>query len=237
MIALHDIHKSFDGTPVLRGVSLLLEPGQSLVVIGASGSGKSVLMRSILGLERLDAGAITLDNAPFDKARRREWLNGFGMLFQGSALFDSLPVWQNVAFRLLHRLPREAARTIAIDKLERVGLDAASADRYPAELSGGMQKRAALARAIADDPKWLFFDEPTTGLDPVTAQTINRLIRDLVRETGATALTITHDLTTVRTVADSVALLKDGRIAWHGSVADMRTSTHSDLTRFIAAGA
>ena len=227
MIRVRDIHKSFGSNAVLQGVDLDVATGQSRVVIGASGSGKSVLLKTILGLIPRDRGEITVDGQPeFDMAR-------VGMLFQGSALFDSLPVWQNVAFRLLRQMPRPEARAIALDKLARVGLDADVADRLPAELSGGMQKRAALARAIAGDPEILFFDEPTTGLDPIMAGRINRLIRDIVREMNVTALTITHDMTTVRTVADVVSLVHEGRVRWQGDVAELDTAADSYLRAFV----
>ncbi|MFD2738641.1 ABC transporter ATP-binding protein [Sulfitobacter aestuarii] len=233
MIRLEHVHKRFDGNDVLRGVDLELRRGRSLVVIGASGSGKSVLMKSILGLVRPDRGRITFDGELLAGGQRRMFLDRFGMLFQAAALFDSLPVWQNVAFRLLRRMPRAEAHAIAIRKLDRVGLSEDVADRLPAELSGGMQKRAGLARAIAADPEILFFDEPTTGLDPVMAGVINRLIRDIVSETGAMALTITHDMTSVRTIADEVALLQDGVIHWQGDVAAMDRASDPQLTRFI----
>jgi phospholipid/cholesterol/gamma-HCH transport system ATP-binding protein len=233
MITLTDIHKTFDGKPILRGVNLTLPQGQSTVVIGASGSGKSVLMRSILGLVTPDSGTITHQNAPLD---HKAFLNDFGMLFQGAALFDSLPIWQNVAFRLLRQMPKARARAIALQKLARVGLDADVADRLPATLSGGMQKRAGLARAIATDPSVIFFDEPTTGLDPIMARTINTLIRDIVSETSATTLTITHDMTTVHSIADQVALLDNGKIRWHGTPAQMATAQDDQLKAFLFSG-
>ena len=158
------------------------------------------------------------------------------MLFQGGALFDSLTVWQNVSFRLRHArtpLSRRDARALAIDKLARVGLAPETADLFPAELSGGMQKRVGLARAIATDPAVIFFDEPTAGLDPILAGVINALIRDLVTEIGATAITITHDMTTVRTVADRVAMLHDGVIRWHGPAAAIDTAPDPWLDQFI----
>ena len=198
-----------------------------MVVIGASGSGKSVMLKSIPGLITPDQGQITINGAPkIDMAQ-------VGMLFQGAALFDSLPVWQNVAFRLLRQMPRAEARAVALDKLSRVGLEADVADRLPAELSGGMQKRAGLARAIAGDPAILFFDEPTTGLDPIMAGRINRLIREIVTEMGVTALSITHDMTTVRTVADDVALLHQGAVRWQGPVAGIDAATDPYLAAFI----
>jgi phospholipid/cholesterol/gamma-HCH transport system ATP-binding protein len=235
-IELRDVRKSFGAKPVLTGVSLKVMRGESLVIIGGSGSGKSVTLKCILRILKPDAGEILIDGRPFERIDQRAFLRHFGMLFQGGALFDSLTVWQNVAFRLRHArkpLPRKAARDLAIDKLARVGLAAETADLYPAELSGGMQKRVGLARAIATDPEVIFFDEPTAGLDPILAGVINDLIRELVTEMGATAITITHDMTTVRTVADRVAMLHDGRIRWQGPIADMATSGEPYLDQFI----
>jgi phospholipid/cholesterol/gamma-HCH transport system ATP-binding protein len=240
MIALADVHKAFGPKRVLRGVTLDVPRGESCVVIGGSGSGKSVLLKCILGLIPIDAGTIAVDGTPLGprqgKRDRDAFLPRFGMLFQGAALFDSLPVWQNVAFRFLRgplRRPRAEARALAIEKLARVGLAAETADLYPAELSGGMQKRAGLARAIAADPEIIFFDEPTTGLDPIMAGVINALIREIVTEAGATAITITHDMTSVRAIADSVAMLNDGVIRWHGPVGDMETAADPYLQQFI----
>ena len=227
MIQLRNIHKGF-GTPVLRGVTLDVAQGQSCVVIGGSGSGKSVLLKCILGLEIPDKGRVTIDGQP------KMPMDRFGMLFQGAALFDSLPVWQNVAFRPLQTgMDRNAARNLAIAKLDRVGLTADVADMFPAELSGGMAKRAGLARAIATNPDIIFFDEPTTGLDPIRAATINSLIRDVVTDMGATTITITHDMTTVYRVADAVAMLKDGVIHWQGAPSDLANCTNPDVIQFI----
>ncbi|MEO1552187.1 MAG: ATP-binding cassette domain-containing protein, partial [Pseudomonadota bacterium] len=184
MIALTDVHKSFGPKEVLKGVSLEVARGESLVVIGGSGTGKSVLLKSILGLITPDQGTILVDGAPQGRDRDA-FLARFGMLFQGGALFDSLSVWQNVAFRLMRgslKKPPEHAREIAIEKLRRVGLSPDVADQYPAELSGGMQKRVGLARAIAAEPEIIFFDEPTTGLDPIMSGVINELIREIVVE-------------------------------------------------------
>ncbi|MDQ1898891.1 ATP-binding cassette domain-containing protein [Paracoccus sp. WLY502] len=221
MIQIHGLHKSFGGKPVLSGVDLAVGQGESLCVIGQSGTGKSVLLKCILGLTTPEAGRILWRGSPLDQATRPDFLARFGMLFQGAALFDSLTVWQNVAFRLRQRMPDVQARAIAIEKLGRVGLGPETADLMPAELSGGMAKRAGLARAIADDPAVIFFDEPTTGLDPIRARRINGLIRGIVTETGATAITITHDMDSVRAIGDRVALLQDGRIAWEGPVPAM----------------
>lgn len=216
MLELRGLHKSFGPTAVLAGVDLTVQPGESLCVIGQSGTGKSVLLKCILGLETPDAGQVLWQGQPLAGPARQVFLDRFGMLFQGGALFDSLSVWQNVAFRLRQRMGDDQARAIAIDKLTRVGLAAEVADLMPAQLSGGMAKRAALARAIAADPQVIFFDEPTTGLDPIRARGINALIRGIVSETGAMAITITHDMDSVRAIGDRVALLQDGRILWDG---------------------
>lgn len=233
MLSVRGLSKSFGPKRVLDGVDLDLTAGESLVVIGGSGTGKSVLLRCILGLETPDAGEILWRGAPLS-GQRAAFMDGFGMLFQNAALFDSLPVWRNVAFRLLARMPKLRAREIAIEKLARVGLGPEVADLYPAELSGGMRKRAGLARAIAADPQVIFFDEPTTGLDPIRAATINDLIRGIVDETGATAITITHDMSSVRAIADRVALLDRGRVRWQGGVADMDQAPDDYLRDFIA---
>lgn len=221
MIEARGLTKSFGAKHVLAGIDLTVAQGESLCVIGQSGTGKSVLLKCILGLIVPDAGEVLWQGRPLDWAARPDFLRHFGMLFQGGALFDSLTVWQNVAFRLRQRMPDVKARAIALDKLARVGLAPETADLMPAELSGGMAKRVGLARAIADDPAVIFFDEPTTGLDPIRARRINDLIRSIVREAGATAITITHDMDSVRAIGDRVAMLQDGRIAWDGPTSAM----------------
>ena len=236
MITLTDVHKAFGNNKVLQGVNLTIPTGESMVVIGGSGTGKSVLLKCILGLIKPDSGVITVDGQDVTKVERDAFLARFGMLFQGGALFDSLPVWQNVAFRLLRgslKRPKDEARAIAIEKLRRVGLKPDVADLYPAELSGGMQKRVGLARAIAAEPEIIFFDEPTTGLDPIMSGVINELIREIVVEMGATAMTITHDMSSVRAIADKVAMLHAGVIQWTGPVADMDASGDPYLDQFI----
>lgn len=236
MIKLRDVHKAFGTLHVLRGVTLTVETGSSMVIIGGSGTGKSVILKCILGLLRPESGSILLDGTDMMRGDRDAFLARFGMLFQGGALFDSLPVWQNVAFRLMRgalKRPKSEAREIAIEKLRRVGLQPEVADKFPAELSGGMQKRVGLARAIAADPEIIFFDEPTTGLDPIMAGVINELIREIVTEMGATAITITHDMTSVRAISDHVAMLHDGQIKWTGPVADMDASGDPYLDQFI----
>ena len=236
MIELQDIHKSFGANHVLRGVTLDVPKGESMVIIGGSGTGKSVALKCVLGLVKPDRGNILLDGENVANAERDSFLARFGMLFQGGALFDSLTVWENVAFRLLRgsmKSSKQDARDIAIEKLRRVGLKPETADLFPAELSGGMQKRVGLARAIAAEPEIIFFDEPTTGLDPIMSGVINALIREIVTEMGATAMTITHDMSSVRAIADKVAMLHDGVIKWTGPVDEMDRSGDPYLEQFI----
>jgi phospholipid/cholesterol/gamma-HCH transport system ATP-binding protein len=207
------------------------------VVIGGSGTGKSILIKCILGLVEPDSGVITVDGVDVTTQPRDAFLARFGMLFQGGALFDSLPVWQNVAFRLLRgslKRPKAEAKEIAIEKLRRVGLAPDVADRFPAELSGGMQKRVSLARAIAAEPEIIFFDEPTTGLDPIMSGVINDLIREIVAEIGATTITITHDMTSVRAIADQVAMLHAGKIRWAGPIGDLDTTDDAYVRQFVS---
>ena len=240
MIRMEAVKKSFGNNHVLRGVDLEIAKGTSLVIIGGSGTGKSVALKCILGLIPHDSGRILVDGQEAGKGDRDAFLARFGMLFQGGALFDSLPVWQNVAFRLTRgalKRPKEEAREIAIEKLRRVGLKPDVADRFPAELSGGMQKRVGLARAIAAEPEIIFFDEPTTGLDPIMSGVINDLIREIVTEMGATAMTITHDMRSVRAIADNVAMLHEGVIQWTGPVSEMDTSGDPYLSQFISGSA
>jgi phospholipid/cholesterol/gamma-HCH transport system ATP-binding protein len=236
MIELEGVTRAFGANRVLRGVNLTVPSGSSMVIIGGSGSGKSVLLKCILGLVPPDGGTIRLDGQDVTKGDRDAFLARFGMLFQGGALFDSLRVWENVAFRLLRgaaRRPRAEARGIALEKLARVGLGPQVAELFPAELSGGMQKRVGLARAIAASPEVIFFDEPTTGLDPIMAGVINGLIREIVTEMGATAITITHDMTSVRAIADRVAMLHEGVVRWTGPIAELDATPDPCVQQFI----
>jgi len=237
-IALAGVEKSFGRKRVLDGIDLAVGAGESLVIIGGSGTGKSVLIKCILGLMRPEAGSIRIDGEEtvgLRRAGRERLMRKFGMLFQGSALFDSLTVWENVAFGLVQGrgMQRDEARDIALKKLAAVGLGPEVAMLSPAELSGGMQKRVALARAIAVEPEIVFFDEPTTGLDPIMADVINDLIIKIVREVGATAVSITHDMVSARKIADRIAMLHQGRIVWHGPTSEIDHSANPYVDQFI----
>ena len=233
MIKVENLSKAFGPKRVLDGISFEVPTGTSLAIIGGSGTGKSVTIKCILGLIAPDKGNLTWNDNPI-AGQRESFLQKFGMLFQGGALFDSMRVWQNVAFRLIHDgVPRDKARDIAVQKLARTGLKPETADLYPAELSGGMQKRVALARAIATDPDVIFFDEPTSGLDPIMSGVINRLIREIVTEMGATTITITHDMSSVRVIADTALLLHDGKIRWQGDARSMDDAENPYLHQFL----
>ncbi|WP_448581153.1 ABC transporter ATP-binding protein [Thermaurantiacus sp.] len=237
-LSLRGVRKRFGAKQVLDGVDLDIWPGQSMVVIGGSGAGKSVLLKCVLGLLAPDSGSILLDGEDLVRmsGRKRDLARArFGMLFQGGALFDSLPVWRNVTFALTAGRSGRAAelRARAIEELAKVGLGADVADLKPAALSGGMQKRVALARAICARPDILFFDEPTTGLDPIIAGVINRLIREQVAALGATALSITHDMDSARLIADRVAMLAEGRMMWEGPVDALDRSGNPWVEQFV----
>ncbi|HEB79337.1 MAG TPA: ATP-binding cassette domain-containing protein [Rhodospirillales bacterium] len=237
-IKLRNVHKAFGEKVVLDGVDLDVGVGESVVIIGGSGTGKSVTLKCILGLLHPDQGSVEVDGESVVgiSQRRRDRINRkFGMLFQGAALFDSLPVWENVTFGLLaeKRCTRSDAEEIAVIKLGMVGLGPDVAHLYPAELSGGMQKRVGLARAIASDPEIIFFDEPTTGLDPIMADVINDLIVKITREVGATALSITHDMVSAKKIAHRIAMLYDGKIIWAGRTESIDGSGNEYVDQFI----
>ena len=236
-IALRGLCKMFGGMVVLDGLDLEIGTGESVVVIGCSGVGKSVMLKCLLGLLRSDAGSVTIDGEELTASRsaREGAMRKIGMLFQNAALFDSLPVWENVAFGLIqgHGTPRREARRIAVETLAQVGLDANAADLYPAALSGGMRKRVGLARAIATKPEIILFDEPTTGLDPIMADVINDLIVACTHELGATTLTITHDMSSARKIADRIAMIHDGTIIWQGTAAEIDHSDNAHVRQFI----
>ena len=237
-IKVRGLCKSFGRKVVLKDLDLDVPKGESLVVIGGSGTGKSVLIKCIIGLMRPDKGSIEIDGTEITRmssAEREEIMHKFGMLFQGGALFDSLPVWENVAFGLIagRGFNRAEAKEIALRKLGAVGLGPEVAQLYPAELSGGMQKRVSLARAIATEPEIIFFDEPTTGLDPIMSQVINELIKQCVDDLGATALSITHDMHSLRVIGDGAAMIYDGRIIWHGAARDIDHSGNPYVEQFV----
>jgi len=237
-LALEGVYKAFGSNHVLNGVDVAVEKGKSLVVIGGSGTGKSVMIKSVLGIITPDKGSIRIDGVETvgcDGNTRDALMKKFGMLFQGGALFDSLLVWENVAFGLIQgqKMKRSDARDIAIENLRAVGLPARVGELYPAELSGGMQKRVALARAVATKPEIIFFDEPTTGLDPIMADVINDLIVEASKSLGATTLTITHDMASARKIADNIAMIYKGQIIWHGAAKDIDQSGNAHVDQFI----
>ena len=237
-IEVRGLKKAFGPKVVLDGLDLEVGRNESLVVIGGSGTGKSVLIKNMIGILRPDGGSIKIDGeetAGVTGPARDRVSQKFGMLFQSSALFDGMSVWRNVAFRLMdgHGLSESEAKDLAIEKLAQVGLGPSIAEMSPADLSGGMQKRVGLARAIATAPEILFFDEPTTGLDPIMGDVINDLIVKCVRELGASALTITHDMSSARKIADRIAMLYKGKIIWHGRVEDIDTCGNDYVDQFI----
>ena len=237
-LVLTNVNKAFGSNKVLNELNLSVPSGKSLVVIGGSGTGKSVMLKCILGLLEPDSGSILIDgkeSVKSDPKVRSEFMKKFGMLFQGAALFDSLKIWENVAFGLIHGqgMDKKQAKEIAIEKITAVGLRAEVAELFPAELSGGMQKRVGLARAVAISPEIIFFDEPTTGLDPIMADVINELIVEQVKGLGATALSITHDMASVRKIADYVAMIHEGSIIWKGHVDDLDHSGSEYVDQFI----
>ena len=236
-ISIKNLHKSFGRKKVLDGVDLDIYKGQSLVVIGGSGTGKSVLIKCIQGLLSPDEGSIEIDGVETvgGKCDQKDLHAKMGMLFQGGALFDSLSVWENVAFSLIENrnLNKNQAKIEAIRVLRQVGLAPDVADLSPSELSGGMQKRVGLARAIITKPEIIFFDEPTTGLDPIMADVINDLIIESAKGLGATTLTITHDMASARKIADRIAMLYQGKIIWQGTVKDMEKTDNPYVLQFV----
>jgi phospholipid/cholesterol/gamma-HCH transport system ATP-binding protein len=237
-IIIDNLNKNFGDKKVLTGINLDVSKGQSLVILGGSGSGKSVLIKIIATLIEASSGSIIIDNQEITKLREKDKINfmsKFGFLFQGGALFDSLTIWENVAFRLInqHKRSKHDAKKIAINKLNSVGLSSKIAEMLPSELSGGMQKRVSLARAIATEPEIIFFDEPTTGLDPIMADVINNLIIANSKELGATTITITHDMHSARKIADKVAMLYLGKIIWCDKVTNLDKSSNDIVDQFI----
>jgi phospholipid/cholesterol/gamma-HCH transport system ATP-binding protein len=237
-IELLSVTKSFDTNHVLKGINLTVAPQESLVIIGTSGGGKSVLMKCLNGLITPDTGSVKIDGKEIlgqGRAALEDLRQRFGMTFQFGALFDSLPIWENVTFRLRHQqtLGKAEARDIAAQTITQLGLAASVIDQYPAELSGGMQKRIALARAIVDKPEILLFDEPTSGLDPITGGVIDRLIIDARKRLGATTVTISHDMASVRRIADKVAMVHNGVIIWAGPADRVNKSGVPEVHQFV----
>lgn len=238
ILKLEGVKKSFGKNDVLRGIDLAVQPGESLVIIGGSGSGKSVMLKNALGLMTPDKGKIFFNGQDVTKSHgeeRANMRNRIGMLFQSGALFDSLTVWENVAFRLIYadKLRRSDAKERAIETLRKVRLGPDVATLYPAEISGGMQKRVSLARSIISEPDLIFFDEPTTGLDPITADAINDLILEQVRGLGAAAVSITHDMPSARKIADNIAMLFEGEIIWRGPASVIDNSGNEFVDQFV----
>lgn len=237
-VEMKGVYKAFGKKKVLEGFDLTVNKGESLVIIGGSGTGKSVTIKSIMGLLQIDKGSIKVDGVEITtlSAKELEKVNSsIGMLFQGAALFDSLNVWENVAFGLIQgqHLNASKAKEIALEKLAAVGLAPDVGELYPDELSGGMKKRVGLARAIATNPELIFFDEPTTGLDPIMSDIINKLIKDCVDKLGATAITITHDMASARAIATKIAMLYKGKIIWQGSVKEVDTTDNPYVRQFV----
>lgn len=237
-IQIRGLKKRFGPKVVLNGLDLDIGDAESVVIIGGSGTGKSVLLKCILGLLDPEEGSIKIDGQEVIglSTRERELVNRkFGMLFQSAALFDSLSVWENVAFGLMSAQGKSKgeAKPIAVEKLAQVGLPEQVGELRPSELSGGMRKRVGLARAIATQPEIIFFDEPTTGLDPIMSDVINDLIVDCVHRLGASALSITHDMASARKIAHRIAMLYEGRIIWQGPVAEIDRSGNPYVDQFI----
>ncbi len=239
IIEINKLSKSFNGKVVLNNIDLTISPGESLVIIGGSGSGKSVLLKCILGLLQPDKGSdiniLDTDMIHGEKSVVDSVRNKISMLFQGSALFDSLTVWENIYFSLLQAkaISRESAQNKSIEILKTVGLGQEASQLYPAELSGGMQRRVALARAIISKPEIIFFDEPTTGLDPIMGCVIDNLIKDTIRKLSATSVTITHDMDSAKRIADRIAMLHNGQIIWEGSKKELSTTKNEYVKQFI----
>ena len=238
IISFQSVQKRFEDNYVLSGINLNVNKGESLAIIGSSGCGKSVLIKCMLGILKPDDGQIFIDNINFHNSSRYEQeniLRRFGVTFQGSALFDSLMIWQNISFKLAqsNSFSKNIIKEKVSDALKLLELDDSIMYKYPSQISGGMQKRVAIARAIIDQPEFLIFDEPTAGLDPITGSSINELILDNVKRLGSTTITITHDITSMNVIADKVVMLNNGKIEWSGKKKDIVKSNNSFVQKFI----
>lgn len=235
LIKIEGLSKSFIKNNIFSNINLSVDEGQILTIIGGSGQGKSVLLKCIVGLIDADEGQVFYDGAVLTQKNKFEFIRNFGVLFQGAALFDSMPVWENISFQFKYSgiFSNNERLELAKRKLDLVGLPEATAYLFPSELSGGMQKRVGIARAIAANPKVLFFDEPTSGLDPIMSNTVNKLIRSLVKELGTTAITISHDLNSIRLISDIIALLHQGHIDFVGTIHDFEATENRNIKRFI----
>jgi phospholipid/cholesterol/gamma-HCH transport system ATP-binding protein len=237
-ITVENLHKQLDGKPVLQGVNLSASPGECLVILGRSGEGKSVLLKHIIGLFMPDQGRVLIGDLALSDLRRDELFalrRKVGYLFQGSALFDSLSVEENIGFALVEhrRAPRRSVRERVLALLAQVQLSTDVLPRYPSDLSGGMKRRVALARALACEPKVMLYDEPTTGIDPVTADAINNLICQVQREHQVTSILVTHDIASAWRVGNRVALLHGGRIIAEDSTQGIRSSADPAVRQFL----
>ena len=238
VIEVNDLKKSFQGNVVLENINFKLFEGESLAIIGASGSGKSVLLKNIIGLLKPDSGSIKINNkniVNLPRLQKENLLLELGITFQHGALFDSLKNWENIVFKVKNRekLSNKDAEILAVSIIKKLGLEPKILNLYPSEISGGMQKRIAIARAICGNPKILLFDEPTSGLDPVTGSLIDDLIITAVKTVGGSAITITHDMASVCRIADKVILIDNQTISWSGTPREMLNSTNSKIKEFI----
>ena len=240
VIEVRNLSKKFDNNIVLQDINFDLCEGESLAIIGASGSGKSVLLKNIIGLLKPDKGSIKINNIEtidLSRAKKENLILDLGITFQHGALFDSLKIWENVIFKIqrLKKLSKTDGQKLALDVIKNLGLKAEILNLYPSEISGGMQKRVAIARAICSKPKILLFDEPTSGLDPVTGSVIDELIVNSVKSLGASAITITHDMASVSRIADKVILIDQHKISWVGTPEEMLRSDNLKIQDFIKA--
>jgi len=238
IIEILNLSKNFDNKNILKKINLKITKGESLVIIGKSGSGKSLLMKCVLGILKPSQGEILIKNKNFFSVKRDEQdliLKSIGVTFQGNALFDSMRIWENISFKLSQNnfFKFSQLKEKVEFSLNQVGLSNSIMYQFPSQLSGGMQKRVAIARAIIDEPEILIFDEPTSGLDPVTGNKINSLIIDNVKRLGSTSITITHDLSSLNKIANKVAMINEGKIIWHGEKQDLQKSKNKTLNEFI----